>query len=522
MPSSRFIVLLFAALALLAFAAQFAIDFSPDNIAASCLVLASSLAILLYILWTKAIQTHPLSTFAIFGFCATTQWGALLAQSAYWTPIALHLRQPVETFATLAFYQGVALTAHAFYRTLTSGKSNSGPSLVVGTLHRMGLYDIPSAGTLWVMGIFGLMNLAIGGGEGVVSKIAHGLSFLAWAPFLIPMYVLQQESYYCNARRNYLFLSGYILLIVAIGIAINARSVMLSGMVTVALFALLRCMRGSRSVSSFHVLKVVIGLLILSAASIPVSYLVNAMSLARGVRTYSGPMKVIEETIYYLGEPELVLKEQERLKHVSIGSRYDETYFENPLITRLVETKFHDNALYFASQFSEKDEDKLMDLTIDFFWTTLPDPMLKAMSVKVTKDAYKFTIGDYLSYVAGGGDLGSYKTGSHLGQGQAVFGIAYPVVYFFSCIILFMCVDVLVYRPTQGGVVISALGMLGIWRMFQYGISTESLHLLFMSVVRGLPQSIALYLLVYYMSRRTVRFLAQLTGSDSTRALAMH
>ena len=67
MPSKRFIPLLFIGLALLAFAAQFIIDFTPDNIAASCLVLASSLAILVYILWTDAIQTHPLSTFAIFG-----------------------------------------------------------------------------------------------------------------------------------------------------------------------------------------------------------------------------------------------------------------------------------------------------------------------------------------------------------------------------------------------------------------------------------------------------------------------
>ena len=79
MRSSRFMVALLLVLALLAFAAQFAIDFTPDNIAASCVVLASSLAILLYILWTGAIQTHPLSTFAIFGFCVTSQLGALLA-----------------------------------------------------------------------------------------------------------------------------------------------------------------------------------------------------------------------------------------------------------------------------------------------------------------------------------------------------------------------------------------------------------------------------------------------------------
>jgi hypothetical protein len=36
--------------------------------------------------------------------------------------------------------------------------------------------------------------------------------------------------------------------------------------------------------------------------------------------------------------------------------------------------------------------------------------------------------------------------------------------------------------------------MLGLWRLFQYGITGESLHQVFMTVVRGVPQSILLYL----------------------------
>ncbi|WP_342617502.1 hypothetical protein [Rhodoferax sp. GW822-FHT02A01] len=522
MRSSRFMVLLFAALALLAFAAQFAIDFSEDNIAANCLVLASSLAILLYILWTDAIQTHPLSTFAIFGFCVTTQLGALLAQSAYWTPLAQNLRQPVETFATLAFYQSIAIAAHGLYRVLSTfrGKRQS-TSLVRSTLQSIGLYDTPSAGTLWVMGVFGLLNLLMAGGAGIASKVAQGFSFAVWAPFLIPMYVLEQGSSYCNARKNYFFLGAYVLLIAAIAIAINARSLMLAGLMTIALFGILSAMRSHHKVRASQVGKIALVILLCGVATIPLSELVTAMGLARGARANAGPMKMIEETLYYLSEPQLLRAEQDRTKHISLNSNYDETYFSSSLIGRLVETKFHDNALYFASRLSDRDEARLLDLTTDLFWSTLPDPMLKAMSIGVDKQELRFSMGDYLSYLAGSGDLGGYKTGSHLGQGQAVFGVAYPVVYFFLCLLLFICVDVLAYRNAQGGMWISALGMLGIWRMFQYGISAESLHFLFMSIVRGLPQNLALYLLIYYLSRAVARFLAQLTGVTTQGALAL-
>ena len=60
---------------------------------------------------------------------------------------------------------------------------------------------------------------------------------------------------------------------------------------------------------------------------------------------------------------------------------------------------------------------------------------------------------------------------------------------------------------------LSALGMLGTWRMFQYGITAESLQGFLMAVVRGLPQNILIYLLCFYLARSATVMLNSLLGA---------
>ena len=113
-------------MALLAFFMQIPIDDTSDNIATACLALIGSMCALLYFRNTDAIQTHPFSTFAIFGFCGTTQFGALLVQSFTWHSLSHDLRQPVDTFAILTFYLMVAIAAHMTFRYFSQQATTTG------------------------------------------------------------------------------------------------------------------------------------------------------------------------------------------------------------------------------------------------------------------------------------------------------------------------------------------------------------------------------------------------------------
>src|SRR3977135_735165 len=94
---------------------QILIDPTVRNSASACIVTASSLGVLLYIFLSRELETHPLPNFAVLGFCFTSQLGALLFQTAAWTPVSSSLYDPLHTFGALAFYQGIALAVHCVY-----------------------------------------------------------------------------------------------------------------------------------------------------------------------------------------------------------------------------------------------------------------------------------------------------------------------------------------------------------------------------------------------------------------------
>lgn len=514
MTRSGFWLSVFLFLTLASFGLQVGIDPSTDNLATASVVVASTLGILAYMFWTPALQTHPLSTFAIFGFCVTTQFGALVAQSLSFKPVMLDLWQPFETFLLLAMFQAIAIISHAFYRLFSQSAPREQPSLLRNILAATDLYTTPSAASLWLVGLFGLLNLLIvQAGLMVISQIAQAFSLLAWAPFLIPMFLEQQGSQYCAARRNYFFLAFYTVAIVIVGVAANTRGMMLSGIMTIALFGLLSALRSDKPISRWYAPSILIGGILLALTAIPISDFATAMVLARDSRTKASKLETIENTIYYFRNPQLLQARRERDKLEAKRGNYDEIYLENPLVARLVETKFHDNAFYYSARISEKGAEELLETTGEFFWAALPDPMLKSLKIDVDKEKLRFSMGDYLVHLSVGGPLGGYRTGSALAQGFVIFGDIFPVIYFFLCPVLFYFLDLLSFRAGNGQVLISALGMLGVWRLFQYGISAESLHHIFIGIVRGVPQNILTYLMLTVVASKIVQFYTQKPAS---------
>lgn len=501
MSNSRFILLGLMALALLALLAQMVIDFSSENIASASMVFGSSMAVLLYLLWTPALRTHPLSTFAVFGFCVTTQLGALLGQTAYGTSLADNLRQPMATFATLAAFQLLAMIAHTGYRWLLPPPADNGGSLPRHLLRKSGLYDTPSTGVLWFLGYVGLFAFLLGSGrEGTFGKVMQGLAFVTWAPFLIPMYLIQLGEAYSSWRKQWPYLLVFCGLVVLLGLAANARQVMLSGFVTIALFALLGAMRSSTAVSGRQLLKIGVAGLVLAALAIPLSDLATAMVVARKVRGNVSAVQMVKETMYYFQRPEAIAAQNNDQRNATLG-KYDEYYFENPLLARLVETKFHDNALFFASTLTQSDTNLLAQTTLDLFWAILPDPIIKTLEVDVDKKSLEFSIGDYLSHLSQGGPLGSRRTGSMLAQGVALLGVGFTVVYMAFCLVAFAMMDLLSFRNRGGQVVLSAVGMLAVWKLFQYGVTAESLQAWASTTLRAIPQNILLFLALAAVAR---------------------
>lgn len=501
MTVRRSIINLFIALAVAAVPLQIVIDSSAANVASACIVLVSSLSVLLYAGWSRALEDRPLSTFAVFGFCMTTQLGALLAQTAAWTPLRSSLYDPLYTFGTLAFYQAIALTAHALYRFFSVKKPNDA-RLVRGVLGWAGIYLTPSAGALWFMGCIGLVTFFFSRNEGVIGKIAGAFNFLAWAPFLILVYLRDVGESYCNGRVNRVLLTIYALIAGVLGLALNTRAVMFSGVFTLVLITLLAAMRSDAPLRKGPILKLCALGAVLIAVSGPISDLATSMVIARQWRGKVSPTAMIRTTFDVWRNPGLIAAYKAEGETASRYKAYDEHYIENPLLARLIETKFHDNAFHFARAIStEQAKARLRDISAKLVWAGLPTPILRKLNVGVNKDDLAYSMGDYLAYLSRGMPLGGRKVGSMFAQGIALFGPLFPFLYALMCFALFALMDLLSIPALAGAATISALGMLEIFSFFGQGLSYEGLHDVVYLFVRNFAQKVLIYAFLFGMAR---------------------
>ena len=494
------------ALATLALLAQMAIDSSVENIASACIVYASSMMVFLYLSWSKALDTQPLSSFVVLGFCVTTQFGALLVQTIAWTPLVFSLYDPLYTFGILAFYQAIAVAVHAAYCYLSSNET-SADGLVRSMLKGICIYRTPSAGSLWLMGCIGLLSFVASGGQAgaggqasegvIISKFVQSFHFFAWAPFLIPFFLQQKGDSYCNSQRLPWTLAFYVLLIALVGIARNARGVIFVGAVTVALIYLLHFIRSDKRVTSTAIMRLGVMAMLGALLMQPLTDLVNAMTIARNSRNKLTGIEMIGKTIEVLKQPALIAAfKAKRAPKFSLA--YDETYIANPMLGRLIETKFHDNALHFGRGIvTEEGRARLWQVTEDRFLAVLPSPVLEALDINIKKADARFSMGDYLVYLSKGARLGSYRTGSLLAQGIALWGFVFPFVYALGCLVVFQLLGLWTTRANVGSASVAALGMMQIWWLFQHGLVSDSIGNVFDFIVRGFPQMVLEYAMVF-------------------------
>jgi hypothetical protein len=493
------------ALTMLAGALQFAIHPSIENIASSCIVMASALTLLFYLRGTSALDQHPLSSIAIFGFCVTTQLGALLVQTAARTALAGSLYTPLFTFGTLALYQAIALAMHVVYRFFSVRKPGD-TRLVRGFLEWAGMYKTPSCGTLWYMGCVGLPTIAFWKYDGALAKFAMGFNFLAWAPYLIPINAAEVGESYCNIRLNRFLLVLYSGAFGVLGLALNARGIIFAGIATVGLLYLLRAMRSDALVTARALKRTAVLALILVAISGPVSDLTTAMVIARQVRGKVSSVTMIRTTLRVWRQPRVIAAYRADQQAASRFGAYDEHYIANPMVARLVETKYYDTAFHFASTLTtDEAKEKLRDISLKFAWAGLPTPMLRALGIDINKGDLDFSMGDYLAYLSRGIPLGGRKTGNMFAQGMVLFGPLFPFLYAVICLGLYALMDLLTIRPGKGAARLSAVGMLEIWNFFIGGITYESLHKVVHLFARNFGQTLVIYVLVLSPARLKVR-----------------
>jgi hypothetical protein len=211
---------------------------------------------------------------------------------------------------------------------------------------------------------------------------------------------------------------------------------------------------------------------------------------------------MLRTTLRIWRQPSVIAAYRADQQLASRFSAYDEHYIANPVLARLVETKFYDTAFHFARTLTTDDaKARLRDISLKFAWAGLPAPLLRVMGIHVDKDDLDFSMGDYLAYLSRGVPLGGRKTGNLFAQGIALFGPLFPFLYAVICLGLYGLMDLLTIRPAKGAARLSAVGMLQIWTFFIGGITYESLHKVLHLFIRNFAQTLLIYVLMMTPAR---------------------
>jgi len=490
------------ALSWIAAAAQSLIDPDYVNLACTLMVLASASCTLLYMRLTRALHEVPLSTVAVFGLCLTTQWGAMFWQSLQWNSLTANLRVPLQTFGYLLGFQLVALLAHWVSRQLSLfvAARRVGADL----LEPLGVFRVPAVQSIWVIGGFGLLcalleRLSAGG---LAGKVAAGFSVFAWAPFTIPLLYGRLGSAYCRIARQLPFLGLFVGLAVLLGLAVNARAIMLVGAMTGLLLFLVRVLDDERPFRLGQLRYVVAPIVVFALLYEPMGYFFTAVQVARSERGKISQLEMISHTWETLKKPDEVRREKEKAQISAAVEVYDEYYFKSAMIGRLVETKFHDNSFFMVEGVSPRESAMVAEDAFDRVISILPYPLLKSIGFERSKFVTMYSAGDLLAHLRLGVELGAFRTGSMFAQGIAIFGVWAPFLYFLMCIPMFIAWDML-SRPGRPGVapVISVVAMLLMYKLFAYGIVAESFGTLIGTLVRFQLQNVVLFGLAYAVTR---------------------
>jgi hypothetical protein len=396
------------------------------------------------ILRPENLLLRPISSWIVIIFCLANLTGPLIAKTIEFEAVTYNLQVPITTFTYSFLGQLAVIGGHWLYcqlRFLTKTRVFISKRILTPLLH----FKSPTLNQLWLMGFIGFAAgaISVGAGESeqaqsVVARVLALFVPFSYAPFLIPFQFLFSDRPTASGKGNR-WVVVYFFAVVLLALAQNTRGGFMLPVATAGLCWLLGFF-ANRLPASYRqprkIAMVVIGAIVLTPL---VTGLVLAVALARNIRGSASPLEVIQLTLASYGRNDL---ESLRNPDSVANWGYSELYVHNPLLSRFVNTKFHDNGFAEARQFGVS-ENEAFD---EFEWTrllaTLPSPLMTEFGLNIDKESLdKRSGGDYMYYLAERNGIYGNKTGSILATGVVMLGDFFLPVFGLGVMSIFVLSD---------------------------------------------------------------------------------
>lgn len=488
---------------------QLLIDASARNLVCVFIAAVASAITFQFVIRGSVFRAVPLPALVVLGFNVSTMSGALIAQTASLRSLVFNLQVPEITFALCALFQ-VSLLVALFTFLSSSTLRAASRTVTRRVFKRMGIMQAPAPGQLWIMGFMGSAAMAWTASQGLAgqiqygdvgAKFVHGLSYLAFAPFLLPILDKTFPSAHPTTRGKVSSwpLIGYLALLVLIAMIRNSRGAFAMGVANLGMAALVLILMGQLHVTAKLRRRLAIGAMILLIAAPILSDLATAMVVVRGQRTEVSSMDLVQRTVSAFNDKQALEGYRHAAAILTGSGEYEENYLANPFVARFVQTKFFDNSLSYEDTRTGQHASHLWDITLDKIAALLPTPLLRGLGIGISKENLQFSIGDALYNAHSGTGLGGYRTGSPVGHGMALMG---PLIFVAAIPLFLLTFMALQSLTTSVGSFVFISPVILLQLMSVYGLAAgDSLLDPIGLMLRGLPQSILLYWMAFHGTR---------------------
>ncbi|MBS1608191.1 MAG: hypothetical protein JSS98_03245 [Bacteroidetes bacterium] len=489
---------------------------SLEMLFAVSIVLLSWFITINYLFRPVILFRFTLSAFLIIGFSLTQYFLPIVFTLLEGKPLTYNLSLPYEVFTHSILALIILIFSHYLYTRHFKWLNTNCKKKIQNTLAQTKIYTTPLDKEIWAMGIIGLIAMFVvyfyskqsyeNISEGIGNKILEGLMPFAYAPYFIPLKKLYGKKSFLSKSLT-LNLVVFTLFIIIIGVAGNSRGLFMTGITTVGIGYFLGLLLGKfayKIISHKHIFFFFIAFWIITG---PLSDIGTAMVMVRSNRGSIPKREMISQTIETFKDKNAIYRYRAQI--TKDRNDWDERYFDNIFLARFCNLKYNDASLELANRIGKIDP-QMYRYTMDRFWAILPQPLLDQIPVFVDKKSVaSVSFGDYLYYRAGADAsvLGGFRTGQFAGTGMTSFGWWYLLILGIGVVPVFFLLDLFVltiynYKNKSGSTIISLAGLLPITSIFMFlSLSTpsESVINLYTYILRGWPQSIILYLTLYFL-----------------------
>lgn len=523
-------------LATFSVAAVVQIVFWPEGENLICVSLAwlACMASGLMIMQSRVTVLYPWSSFLVLFFCLEHDL-PLLILTFQGNPLIHNLRVPVDTFSHLLLCQLVLLIMHFVYRCFGFSQDIR-QSLQNHILRPLGFFTTLRTWEVWLFGAVGLVSAFYicvfvrmkQGGQiaptgPVLERLASGMIPLTFMPFLLLIPGQTLAAFNNNRARHWRFpliFIGYVAAILILSMAYNGRGFMFIG------FALAGVVSGVMVLSGQVQLVVkkvfwlsCFGMIFISTVG---SDFAIALRVARDDRVNKSSGELIHETLTILTTERSRL--QPLRKNMAQGHDDSEAwYVTSAVFSRLVNTHFQDRALAIGESLSESSKASLGEISRERFLCTLPNPILKFFGFPFDKDGVcAHSLGDWLVYFDGETPevISGFATGGFIGDGYALFGWGYLILFGVAAFVLFILSDSCYLIVTGGSGksranCYSLFALVGLMNGYELvsSLTIESISGMFSFIMRQPLQ----WLVLFGGLLAVIRTVAWLITTDKTR-----